>query len=810
MLTAAILFIAAASVSGEDATAPRIWPKPEQPMTLTGDHLRYEPATGILSVDGNVVLRTDKMTVHGDHITYDGNTGQAEAKGHASLATNKAAALADEVSVNVRTQETDVRGALFMQKADISLDALSQATPEQLLKAGKTTMALKGERIHKASGNAFEVNGLNFTPCDCDPLNPTWKILSTKAHVVAGDHALLLWPVIYVGPVPVLAFPVLDLPLTDRRSGLLIPKPGVDPKRGFSLEMPVFVTLGRSYDLTITPGYYVGANAEGSDLPATPRSVRGPRLITEFRYAPAKDVVGSIRLGLIYDLFPRRDPVLADCLTTPNLPGCLATSGMRGMRGEASIQHSAPLGANWYSRIDASLVSDGYYLGDLATDLFTQGTPYLRSTAAVYRRDTETYFGLDVAYRQDLRYGFSFIGPPEKGPDNQLLRGPNTLQRLPALTFALPERPVWQNLMVGVKAELTRIAPLFGGTGDEGSDGVFTCPPGQGVLSCLGQNGQGNGKYDPGEREARMRLDVNPRLSYPFQVAKFLRFNPSISYREDVYVGEVTGNFRQRGYGMAGLQMDTELGRTFGSGPDALKHSIMPSAEIRYVPRVFGSTLGNYDEIDSAIVQPAPGKTGMAQAVVEVRQRLYSKGHEWARLDVGQGFDMLGGGRVADTYARAAVELGPFKASGLARFDPVRVVLAQLSAQARYTQKSYEVYVQYDTFAAQGSDRLRRPLDSLVGPAATGLTTEAQQIIAGARYMLSFGLGLSYEAVVVPQATVALQRLAQQRIGLTFAPACGCWSLEGGVRLIPTATNIQVNFEANLTIAHFGSFGTGG
>jgi LPS-assembly protein len=786
-------------------------------MELNADVLRYSARTAQLSAEGHVLVRTRQLTLHADHLEYDQVTGEAVAFGNASMIAGTTAALAERVHINVRTLESSVENAYFLQKRDIDPALLAATTPEQLKKAGKNQLALRGQRIRRRSANALDVEGLTFTPCDCDPLNPSWRVQATSAHVVTGQHAFLLWPVIYVGPVPVLAFPVLDLPLTDRRTGLLIPRPGVDPRRGFSLELPIFITLGRSYDLTLTPGYFFGATQKGSSLPANVRSVKGPRLVTDFRYAPVANVSGDLRLGLLYDLFPRRDPVLADCLFTPTLPGCAPMRpGPRGLRGDLVLEHQAALGKGFFTRLDATLVSDGYYLGDLSTDIFTQGTPYLRSTAVVYHRTDNTYVGLDVAYRQDLRYGYSFVGPPDQATTGQTLLGPNTLQRLPALTFAIPDTPVWGHLLGGIDAGIVRIAPVTELTGDEGTDGVFSCPPGMGALACLNLAGQGDRHFEPGEREARMRLNVHPRLTYPISLGSLLHVTPMVAYREDVYVGEITGTWAHRGYALASLALDSELARTFGSGPSALRHSIQPTVQLMYIPAVWGTTVGTYDEVDRAVLPTGPG-TGLSQALVEVRQRLTQGSREWLRLDIGQGFNLWGGGRLADTYARLATTAGPFRASALARFDPVRLIFSQLSAQARVSYKGGEVYAQYDNLAQEGSDRMRRPMDELVGPLATQVGTEAQQIVAGFRYLLRFGLGLSYEAVVVPQASPALMRLAQQRIGVTLSPACGCWSLEVGIRLIPTpptqlepSGRFQFNFGANLTIANFGSIGTGG
>src|SRR6185295_13200438 len=114
--------------------------------------------------------------------------------------------------------------------------------------------------------NSFAVDDLAFTPCECGPGEPSWRVEANNANVKMGERAILTWPVVYVHSVPVFALPWLYLPLAERRSGLLVPRPTTSSLFGFGIDQPVFLTLGRSYDLTLTPGYYTGSSQEDHKL----------------------------------------------------------------------------------------------------------------------------------------------------------------------------------------------------------------------------------------------------------------------------------------------------------------------------------------------------------------------------------------------------------------------------------------------------------------------------------------------------------------------------------------------------------------
>ncbi|GHG73671.1 LPS assembly protein LptD [Comamonas sp. JC664] len=845
---------------------------------LTADLVVYEAETKVVTARGNAVLRTDTQQLRADEVTYDAANPFVTATGNVVyVGPGGMAAVADRVTMDVRTYEANLEGGIFMQKQGVTQDALFAAkTPQELRAIGETPVLLGGTRIRRTGENTFVVEDLAFTPCNCSPNEPGWRMEATSATVVLGERATMTLPVVYVKSVPVLALPWLYMPLSQRRTGLLIPKPTVNSLNGFAFEQPLFITLGQSYDLTFTPGYFSGGASVPNPLDPTlsePRvtGVKGPRLLTEFRYAPSERTRGRATLGFLYDFRPIRDPTrdefyrrTVDGVRTPEF-----VDERRGLRGESSWQHTQDLGHGWHDRVDAAFVSDGYYTRDLTADIVTREFQYLRSTATVYQRQDDLYAGLDVSLRQDIRWGYRFFQdnrvPAATDPARPVLPAPTTFQRLPAITLSLPERPVLGGLMGGLAVQYARLAPLRGGHGDEGIDGIFrrsgdysAFDPVAVTRTLTPDTTQSDGIFNSNDREARDRVDFHPRLSTSFAVGDLMRVSPSLGLRQDVWLGEVSGRTWQRGYPIAGLFLESQLARTFQGKETSFRHAITPSLELRYVPGGWGSlpTAGAsedgsarpYDEVDAAVPYQPDGRTrGFLHAVLAVDQTLRIKQgntlREPLRLRIGQGFDLTrhvpaagkiddAGPVLRDTFARLSASAGILTAAGTVRYDPTAGRISGMAAELNVDDgKGHTVYARFDDLLgisdedrrrgangrSVGPDAIRRSLDTLVGGLSRvepgfSPAERAQALIAGTRLKLGFGLGVRYEAIVQPlyrdPITQENRPLAQQTFGLSYGPACDCWRVEGVMTL---RRELGLEFSGiNLIVANFGSFGSGG
>jgi LPS-assembly protein len=798
-------------------------PAGEGETGIRSESLEIDEKTGMWHAKGHAILKTTSIEIRADEMTFDPEEQRAIACGHVIFFQGTLVAFAEQADVRLETGEATLVEGTVLRKANVSSDALLKAnTREEVERVGSTSMSATGRHLQRVGPDHFLVDGIAFTPCDCNPVKPSWRIKSLHADLIPGERALLTLPVIYVGNVPVLAFPWLYLPMSDRRTGLLFTIPG-SARGSFFIQQPVFITMGRSYDMTLTPGYYFGG---GDNL-----SVKGPRLQTEFEYAPSARIqpYGRATLDLVYDKQPQLDPLNPTITKTDPTTGNPIT---RGLRGAGSLRHFQDFGDGFFGRIDASLVSDGYFPQSLTADLTTRETGFTESTATVYRRRADNYVGLDVAVRQDLRFGYGFLDQATS-PGDFPAHGPNPLQRLPELIVDVPEARLSRWLYGSLRIEYSRLAPLQGSTGiDPAAADPTVFPSG----------------YDPSPLEARDRIDFRPRLSIPIELGRFARLTPYAWYRQDLYVGEVTGTTHARGYPLLGALLDTEISRSFPTKSGGWRHSIAPSVEVRYVPQVFGpvfkSNADTYDEIDRALT---PSTTSFVHGVAQLSQKLVQTEGTAVRrfigLDIGQGFD-LQTGAAADAFARAMLVARPLNAAVVFRYDTRASRLAQFSANAGFDEgKGVAFSFQYDNLILAGPDNLRKGIDELVGPPATANASRqpfdrAQTLTAHVGIKFKFGLALSYDITVSPENDIRCQpsqdpnapalpafcsesplpapwTIRQQVVTLSINPSCDCWRLD--VRglfprqyIIPgfqASSGPLIDFGITLTLARFGSFG---
>ncbi len=825
-------------------------------MTLTAETLVHEPAAHRSNAIGKAQLLSTNAAINADRILYDADAHAATAVGNVvarlfDSGKSTVVVISDVLSVRFDGDEIDelyfLDGQAVSKKGATHQQMLEATTPEVAKHTGVTALLLTGNHLKRVDDHRWHIDSLDLVPCECNFDKPSWKIHSTSATIDNKNERASIWNAtiwVYGVPMPIW-FPWLSLPLTDRATGLLFPRPNFSGLNGWSLEQPIFVTLGRSFDLTFTPGYFFGSQpfSLGGDPPSyleTPDGIRGPRLQTEFRYTPSKRIVGRVNLGLFYDFKHVRDPVF----------GLATLNQIRGLRAEGSWFHLQDFGSGVGLRIEGFMQSDGRIQTDLLTDVIARQAGYLRSSAALFRRTTDSLLGLDVVLRQDIVYGYNLFAPTPRPPGSTSpALGPNPIQRWPALTFALPMRqlgdtPLWFDL----HADAVRHAPLTGQTGDEGTlanqgrladaelsecarERMYFVPT-SGLSSCKTPSklGMGDGVYQVGEREARDRVMLFPRLVAAWHPGDVVSLTTWAGFRQAVFFGELSGRTSQRGYGLLSARAESELGRTFFDG--SVRHSLTPIAEVRAVPFVNqrASTPGDaspapYDEIDLAI----PALAGpRVQAITELRQRLVNRaGREFLRLEVGQGYNLVapeaGVTGLGETYGRITVSAWWFNASATARVDPVLARATRLAGGWGLEDgRGDGVSMGYENVLDDGTSRTRQPVDLLFGNRVPLTAQSRAQLVSGGAHAKLGPLFLKYDVLFldhvwgsVPRPVSTKLTFAYQTVSLGFTPACDCWRIDAAVtnRLLftPTVPDGYLGgpeFYFNFTASRFGSFGS--
>ncbi|MDP3155148.1 MAG: LPS assembly protein LptD [Archangium sp.] len=833
-------------------------------IQLNAERMLHDGQKDLTTAEGRAKLVTEGAAINADRIVYDRNRNVATATGHVVARMTQGGrmvVIADLMTLRFDDQQQVKEVFLYdgqaLSKKDVSADALLAAeTAEAAKKVGVTQALLQGNHLVR-DGTRWAVDELELVPCECDFENPSWSITTSSAIIdTEAERVSVTSPVFRVKHIPVLWLPWLSLPLTDRQSGLLFTRPNFSPLNGFSLEQPVFFTLGRSADITVTPGFFTGSpgvGRAGVTGGPTATGVAGPKLAAEFRYTPSSRASGRLLAGVLYDFRSKRDVQVATLRDPSGAP--------RGLRGELGWQHTQDFDKGFGTRVDLNVHSDGDYNRDLTVDIIASAATYLRSTASVFHRGDDHYVGLDVGLRQDIQYGYDLIGrgtlintvegntagrdpvvPLATRPVGRF--GPGTLQRLPAVTFGWAPTRLLGPLRFDVEGDAVRLAPLFSKTGDEGAaaaeGAVLSETFGTAVERLFSpspsgppggtREGVGDRIWQPGERQGRDRLMVLPRISLAAQPLGALSVSAFVAWRQLAWVGEQTGDTWSRGYLVAGGRLETELSRTFGS----LRHVIQPLAELRAIPigheGKSDAAFVPYDAVDAAV----PGVTPRFQGVIELRQRLVARdGTEVLRLDVGQGFEASGATykdvtpTVGESFGRLGTRIGWFSAQGILRLDPIpkrfavvplepEITVTRAAGRAELSDGRHGAYVGYEQLLMEGTARSRQPID-LLFLIDRGYTsaTRVRQLTFGAFW--DFGpISLRYDALVaeaVIKPVVEPQfAFAQHSAGIGISPACDCWRVDVvATQPIPTDGVTPLKFPQlgfNVTISKFGTIGS--
>lgn len=629
----------------------------EGDVSVEAGSVSYQADTGAYRLEGGVILRRGLVTLRARSATYDPATGEVQATGDVLLTDATRALAADGVHAVMGGPFQAERVVAFLKEGPVELGSAS--TIEEARRRGRNRLSFVGERLEGDGAGTLRLGGARLTTCDCGDRPPSWELRAGEASVVPGHHATLSWPVLYITPrflfvnrpVPVMILPWIFLPLGERQTGLLLPLVRSTGASGFSVAQPIFVTLGRSADATVTPEYSFGGG--GADAAAGLPAVRGFGARLELRWAPAEEARGRVELHAIDDLDRE----------------ALGAGGWRlGLEGT----HAQRLGDRTRLAANLALASDPVWFRDATGDLLLRSATYRRSDLLVSRGGDALVLEASTAYLQPLTP--SGWGPPPGAADRPGygLFGASipVFHRWPSLSATLLPRDLGP-LSISGRAGLSRYAPA---SGDE--RGGF----GPADLGAV------RGLIGP-EREAASRADARAELSAPVVLGDALGLTP---YLRGAALGYAFDSGRPAAgiaWGVAGAAISTEVSRAYG----ATVHRLTPRVELRAGTEAVGSGEGAlpllaydaWDRVQDGVLRfpvsaadPDGGEAGSLNAApggafgqlrLSLENRLDAGKGGSLRLEVGQELDVRGG-RMGETFFSGTAARGRLAADVAGRF----------------------------------------------------------------------------------------------------------------------------------------------
>lgn len=614
----------------------------------------FDVATGTYRLEGAVVIRRGAVTLRAGRASYDPRSGEVSASGGVLLVDSTRALSAEEVHAFIDGPIEARQVVAYYKLQPTELGGVT--TVEEAARCGPNSLRASGRLAASEGDGRLVLEEARLSLCDCpDDGAPSWELRARSSTIRPGQEARLEWPVLYVTPrflfidkpIPVMTLPWLTVPLAPRVSGLLVPRLTSTGPTGWTVGQPVFLTLGPTADLTLTPVYSFGQAA--AKVRGGSPSVRGPGLVSEARWAPAEEAGVVLRLELQEDLDDEAVPAA----------GVVGASGLRyAVRGDWAQRFSEETAL----RLHLDLVGDPLYVRDFNSDIRIREATSRRSALLLGHRAGSVALELTAGWLQPVSSNGS-LSRIDNGLFGAALPG---FQRWPGLAATLAPLSLGGPLLLSGRAGLARYAPLHGLTSDGGIDGVG--PADRGWVRNRADPEELDGRWQPGERLAVTRLDTRAELAAPLQLG-WLSLTPWVRGVALGYAFDAARASRANAWWVGGAQLSTLVGRRYG----AWRHLLEPRIEWLTTSPVVGGALPafGYDAWDRAAATPAqvaaafvapryasaapPGRSN--QLRLALASWLHSPEALLVRGEVGQEFD-LGRGKLAEGYVTAAASRG--------------------------------------------------------------------------------------------------------------------------------------------------------
>ncbi len=470
-------------------------------------------------------------TIRADWIVYDINLGSIKARGN--------------LRVNVGTDK------LQAEKGVIDLNNETGTFTDASIIRKEKDLHLEGRIIEKTGDLTYHIEDGWVITCKLkDGETPPWSFGAKDAEITDGGYAILEHATFRIKDVPVLYTPWMMLPVKrTRQTGFLFPSISSSDRDGFGVNLPFFLNLSPSSDLTIYPEYIAN---------------RGLMAGLEFRYIMSQQKKGGFMINYLNDALS--DPSEIDYYKDGNYTH--TNQDRYWVRGK--FDHDI---AGWTTRLDIDIVSDRDYLTE-----FTGGM-------TGFNESNERF--LDVFGR-----GFEYKTIDQRKNSLRILKSWRDMSLqgdLIGINYVRQDKsnpsPTWQLPAIN----FTGLIPV--------GETLINFDWDADYVNFWRENGVGT-----------HRLDLFPRLSAPIPLGNYLEATAGIGLRDTAYLIQEYGDSDWQGSDTENrfmVDIQTEVGSTLirdfkvnTSNVHTLSHTFRPYVKYRYIPDVDQEDLPQFDGTD--------------------------------------------------------------------------------------------------------------------------------------------------------------------------------------------------------------------
>ena len=483
-------------------------------------------------VEEESVTKTKTLTtIKADWIVYDINLGTIKARGNLLVSVG-----------------SDV---LMAEKGEVDLNRETGTFGNATIIRDENDVHLEGKVIEKTGDLTYRIEDGWIITCKLkEGQTPPWSFAAKDADITDGGYAILKHATFRIKNIPVLYTPWMMIPVKrTRQTGFLFPAISNSDRDGFGIDLPFFINLSPSSDMTIYPEYLANRGLMGG---------------LEFRYILSQASKGSFMANYLHD--DLTDPSEVDYYREGNFTH--TNQDRYWIRGKVDQDI-----ADWTTRLDIDIVSDRDYLTEFNSGItgFT---------------DTNEKF-LDVFGR-----GFESKSIDERENSLRVLKSWANMSLEGDLTAINDVRieksnptPLWQM----PKINFTGLVPV--------GETLINFDWDANYVNYWRENGVG-----------AHRLDLFPRLSSPIPLGQYLEATAEIGVRDTAYLIQEYGDSGWDGSDSENrflADFQTEIGTTlmrdfdFGFGDVyAWRHTFRPYVNYHYIPDVDQADLPSFDNID--------------------------------------------------------------------------------------------------------------------------------------------------------------------------------------------------------------------